>query len=141
MSVNKVILVGRIGSEIEIKDFNGNPKVSFSLATSKKWKKEGVPQEKTTWHNIVVWGKLGSIVHSFGQKGRQVYIEGEIDNYKWTGKDGVEKRGSNINASNVTFLGSKGDTPQGVHAPQVDPNYKRPDHASSKPVDDDDIPF
>lgn len=94
MSINKVILVGSVGQDPEIRNTNdGREIASFSLATSEKWKgKDGTKQEKTEWHRIVVFSAgLVGIVKSYVKKGSKLYIEGQLQTRKWTDKQGVEK--------------------------------------------------
>jgi single-strand DNA-binding protein len=93
MSVNKVILLGNVGNDPEIKVFdNGNKVANFSLATSEKWKnKDGEQQEATEWHNVAVFGKLADIVESYVKKGQQLYIEGKIKTRSWDDSEGNKK--------------------------------------------------
>jgi len=107
-SVNKVILIGRLGKDPELKTTaSGQNVCSFSLATSESWKdKNGQKQEKTEWHNINAWGKLGEIAGQYLQKGREVYIEGRISTQTWE-KDGEKKYKTIIEASDIKFLSGK----------------------------------
>ena len=142
--INKAILVGRVGTKPEIKEFNGSKNASFSLATNKRWTgKELKAQEKTTWHNIVVWNKLADLVGTYVNSGMLLYLEGEILNEMYE-KDGVKKYISKINASVVKFLSRDTEKVQGTkeadapagnmmmedHTPKVDAAYTS-----------DDIPF
>jgi single-strand DNA-binding protein len=107
--VNKVILVGNLGSDPELRSTGGGTSVcSFSLATSESWtdKQSGEKQERTEWHRIKIFGRLGEIAAEYLKKGRQVYIEGSIRTDKFTGKDGVEKYFTDIIASEMQMLGS-----------------------------------
>lgn len=93
-SVNKAVLLGNLGRDPEIKVMpSGEKMASFSIATSESWKgKSGEKQERTQWHNVVVWNPaLVGIVESYVKKGSKLYIEGQIETRKYTGKDGVEK--------------------------------------------------
>lgn len=94
-SVNKAILIGNVGRDPEIKVMpSGEKMASFSLATSESWKDKtsGQKQERTQWHNVVVWNPaLVGIVESYVKKGSKLYIEGQIETRKYTGKDGTEK--------------------------------------------------
>jgi single-strand DNA-binding protein len=107
-SVNKVILIGRLGKDPELKTTPAGQTVcSFSLATSETWKdKNGQKQEKTDWHNINAWGKLGEIAGQYLQKGREVYLEGRISTQTWE-KDGEKKYKTIIEASDIKFLSGK----------------------------------
>ena len=112
MSVNKVILVGRLGKDPEVKTTpSGQTIAKFSLATDEKFTdKSGQRQERTEWHNIVVWGKLAEICGNYLRKGKQVYIEGSIKTDSWDDKEtGVKKYRTEIIASGMQMLGSKGE--------------------------------
>ena len=105
--VNKVILVGNLGKDPELRQTGGgNPVCTFTLATSEKYKdREGNLQEKTEWHNIVVWGKQAETVKQYCQKGKQVFLEGRIQTRKWQDKEGKDRYTTEIVADNVRFLG------------------------------------
>ncbi len=109
-SVNKVILVGRLGKDPEVRTTgNGNSVASFSIATNEKWTgKSGQAEERTEWHNIVAWGKLAELCGQYLQKGGQVYIEGRLQTREYDDKDGIKRRTTEINAREVVFLSSKG---------------------------------
>lgn len=109
--VNKAILVGNLGKDPELSyTQSGVARCRFSLATSESYNNNaGERQERTEWHNIVVWGKLAETVSKFLQKGRQVYLEGRIQNRSYDDKDGVKRYITEINANKVTFLGTRGD--------------------------------
>lgn len=110
MSVNKVILVGNLGKDPELR-YSGNQNAicSFSLATSDRRKDpaSGEWKEYTEWHNIVAWGKTGENCHKYLKKGRQCYIEGKIRTRKWQDKEGKDRWTTEINADIVQFIGSK----------------------------------
>jgi single-strand DNA-binding protein len=111
MSVNKVILVGRLGADPE-KAVTGSGKnvTKFNLATGETWKdKNGQKQERTEWHRIVVWGPQADSCASYLSKGRQVYIEGRIQTRQWDDKEGNKRYTTEVVAQNVQFLGSKND--------------------------------
>ena len=107
MSVNKAIILGRLGQNPELKYTpSGNAVCSFSVATSDAWKdKSGQKQEKTEWHKIQVWGKLAEICNQYLKKGSEVYIEGKIQTSSWE-KDGIKQHMTQINASVVNFVGA-----------------------------------
>jgi single-strand DNA-binding protein len=109
MSVNKVILVGRLGQDPELKQTQGGGAVcKFSLATSESWQdKQGQKQEKTEWHRITVWGKLGELCNQYLAKGRQAYVEGRLQTSSWDDKDGQKRYTTEIVATAVQFLGGK----------------------------------
>jgi len=108
--VNKVILVGNLGRDPEVRyTKSGQAVASFSLATSERWTgKDGNKEEKTEWHRIVAWGKLGEICGEYLSKGKQVYIEGRLQTREWDDKDGNKKQTTEIVASNMTMLGQAG---------------------------------
>ncbi|MAL03780.1 MAG: single-stranded DNA-binding protein [Arenimonas sp.] len=109
--VNKVILVGNLGNDPEMKYTQGGLAIcTLSLATTSVRKdKEGNQQERTEWHRVKLFGKLGEIAGEYLKKGRQVYIEGEIRYDKFTGQDGVEKYFTDIVASEMQMLGGGGE--------------------------------
>ncbi len=108
-SVNKVILVGRVGKDPESRYLpSGEAIANLSLATSEQWKdKSGEKQEKTEWHRISFFGRLAEVVGEYVRKGSLLYIEGSISTRKYTDKDGVEKYATEIKGREMTMLGSK----------------------------------
>lgn len=107
MSVNKVILVGRLGQNPELRNTPGGAAVTnFSVATNESWNdKNGQKQERTEWHRVVVWGKLAELCQQYLQKGRQVYLEGRLQTRQWQDKDGQTRYTTEIQAQTVQFLG------------------------------------
>jgi len=108
-SVNKVILIGRLGSDPEVKTLNGGKSLAkLNLATNSAWRdrESGENREHTEWHRVVVWGKPAENVGQFLAKGSQVCIEGRIQTRAWTTKEGEERKSTEVVASQVTFLGS-----------------------------------
>jgi single-strand DNA-binding protein len=105
--VNKVILIGNLGKDPELRYTpNGQPVASFSLATTERWNdKNNQKQEKTEWHNIVVWGKLAELTNQYLKKGRSAYIEGRITTRSWDDRDGNKKYRTEIVATQIQFLG------------------------------------
>ncbi|MGJ8619376.1 MAG: single-stranded DNA-binding protein [Methylophilaceae bacterium] len=110
-SVNKVILVGNLGRDPEVRYMpNGEAVCNFSIATTENWKdKSGVKQEKTEWHNIVMYRRLAEIAGEYLKKGRSVYVEGRLQTRKWE-KDGVTRYSTEIIADQMQMLGTKGDS-------------------------------
>jgi single-strand DNA-binding protein len=108
MSVNKVILIGRLGNNPEIRYTNtGTAVANFNLATSENWNdKSGQRQERTEWHRVVVWGKLAELCEKYLAKGRQCFVEGRLQTRSWDDKDGNKKYTTEIVASTVQFLGA-----------------------------------
>src|SRR5436309_12247722 len=117
-SVNKVILVGRLGKDPELRSIpSGTSVAKFSLATDDRFTdKNGDKQERTEWHNIVVWGKLAEICGQYLRKGRLVYIEGSIRTDSWDDKEtGVKKYRTEIIANTMQMLETKGDDDGGSY--------------------------
>ena len=108
-SVNKAIIVGNLGKDPEVKFLtNGDAVCSFSIATTDSWKdKAGQKQEKTEWHNIVMYRKLAEIAGEYLKKGSPVYVEGALQTRKWTNKEGQDKYTTEIVASSMQMLGGK----------------------------------
>lgn len=128
MSLNKVILIGRLGRDPEVRYMpNGEAVCNFSLATSEKWKaKDGTSQERTEWHNISMFGRLAEIAGQYLKKGSQVYIEGRIQSRKYTDKTGVERTAYEIICSEMKMLDSKSSGGGGgQYAPEA-PDYDAP---------------
>ncbi|MDO8252801.1 MAG: single-stranded DNA-binding protein [Rhodoferax sp.] len=132
-SVNKVILVGNLGRDPEIRYLpSGEPVANITIATSSKYKgKTGEMVEETEWHRVTFFGKLAEIVGQYLKKGRSVYVEGRIKTRKYTDKDGVEKYATDIIANEMQMLGGR----EGMGEPSGDDGssgggYSRPAPAS-----------
>lgn len=131
-SVNKVILIGNLGKDPELKYTPaGQPVATFSLATTEKFSgKDGQKQEKTEWHTVVAWGKLAEVVNQYLAKGKSAYVEGKIQTRSWEDKDGNRRYKTEIVASSVQFLSpAKSDEGQQISG------------SDAHPISDDDIPF
>ncbi|MEC9465728.1 MAG: single-stranded DNA-binding protein [Myxococcota bacterium] len=109
--VNKVILMGRLGADPEVRYTpNGQAVAQFSLATSRQWKDNtGQRQEKTEWHRIVAWGKTAELCGEYLSKGRQVYLEGRIEYRTWDDKEGNKRYTTEVIAREVQFIGGRND--------------------------------
>lgn len=158
-SVNKVILVGNCGKDPEIRYMpNGEAVANFSIATTDNWKdKNGQRQERTEWHNIVIYRKLAEIAGEYLKKGRPVYIEGRLQTRKWQTKEGQDRYTTEIIAEQMQLLGgrdssnSSGDSGSSTRQQSQrtsDQNQSQNQHSSggdgSQNFDDyehDDIPF
>ena len=146
-SVNKVILVGNIGKDPEVRYLpSGDQICNVTLATSEKYKDKasGEYKENTEWHRVVFFGKLAEICGQYLKKGSQVYVEGSIRTRKWTDKDGQERYTTEIRGDEMKMLGSKSDG--GQRNQDSEPTDYAPAPAKNKPkpsFDDlgDDIPF
>jgi single-strand DNA-binding protein len=137
--VNKAILIGNLGKDPELRYTPGGQAVaSFSLATSEKWRdKDGVMQDRTEWHNIVVWGRQAETAKEYLAKGRPVYVEGRIQTRSWDDKDGNKRYTTEIVAQRLQFLGARDQGP--TKAPEGGP----PEAAVESDLsgEDDDLPF
>jgi single-strand DNA-binding protein len=122
MSVNKAILVGRLGGDPEVRYTGaGTPVANFSIATSEHWTdRDGQKQERTDWHKIVVWKKLAEICGKHLAKGRQVYIEGRMQTREWKDREDNRRFTTEVIATTVRFLDSKKNGPQSM-APEDTP--------------------
>jgi len=110
-SVNKVILVGNLGRDAELRYTPGGaPVATLNLATTEVWndKTSGQKQEKTEWHRIVLWGKSAESLSEYLTKGKQIFVEGRLQTRKWQDKDGHEKYTTEIRADRITLLGGGG---------------------------------
>ena len=132
-SVNKVILIGNLGRDPELRyTKSGQAVANFSIATNERWKdKDGQSQERTEWHRIVTWGKTAELCAQYLAKGRTTYLEGRLQTREYEDKDGIKRYTTEIVAQNVTFLGSgrseASGNPSAMDGPPAPP--------------DDDIPF
>ena len=127
-SVNKVILVGNLGRDPEVRTFpNGDRVANVTVATTDKWKdkQSNEMREATEWHRIVFNGRLAEIVEQYLRKGSQIYVEGSLRTRKWTDKDGIEKYTTEIRADQMQMLGSRQGMGEPSHADD-DGAYGRP---------------
>ncbi len=141
-SVNKVILLGRLGKDPEVRNFqNGGKVVNFSVATSERWKdSDGNQKERTEWHNVAIFNeKLGEIAEKYLRKGAQVYLEGRLETRKWQDQSGNDRYTTEVvlrHRGAITLIGGKGDG--GDDAPAND--APRRSVADDRALDDE-IPF
>lgn len=133
--LNKVMLIGRLGKDPEVRHTSGgNPVATFGLATSESWRdKSGEKQDRTEWHNVVVWGKLAEIAQKFLVRGAQVYVEGRLQTRDWTDREGQKRKTTEVIAEKMTMLERKRDS-------GGNPNYADADSDISYSGDSD-IPF
>ena len=110
-SVNKVILIGNLGADPELKyTQSGQPVANLRIATSEQWTdNSGEKQERTEWHSVTVWGKQAEMCGQYLAKGRSVYVEGRLQSREYDDKEGVKRKVWDVVATQVTFLGSRGD--------------------------------
>ena len=110
-SVNKVILIGRLGADPEVRyTQGGQPVASLRMATSENWTdREGQRQERTEWHSITVWGKQAELCGQYLAKGRQVYLEGRLQTREYTDREGINRKAVDIVANQIVFLGGRSE--------------------------------
>ena len=120
-SVNKVIVLGNLGKDPELRHLpNGDAVCNFSLATTESWKdKEGNKQDKTEWHNVVIFRKLAEIAGEYLKKGRPVYIEGRLQTRKWQDKEGKDRYTTEIVADQMQMLGSRDEAKEVAKTPAL----------------------
>jgi single-strand DNA-binding protein len=140
--VNKVILIGRLGADPEMRyTADGTPVATFRIATTETRKnKDGSKIDQTEWHRIVAWRKLGEISGEYLKKGRLVYVEGRIQSREYEGRDGVKRRTFEIVATNMKMLGGSGSSDgerksYGPAAEHADDDFVH------EPADEDDVPL
>jgi len=142
--INKAILIGRLGSDPEIRYTpSGVAVANFSIATSEEWKDKdtGEKKERTEWHRVVAWRKLGEICGEYLSKGKQVYVEGRIQTRSWEDKDGNKKYMTEIVANDVQFLGSRDMPDSGRPKGGMGGGGGDFQGAPGPGPEDDDIPF
>jgi len=153
--VNKVILVGNLGKDPEIKYFeSGVPKASFSLATSESYTtKSGEKVDNVEWHNVIMWRGLAEVAEKYLKKGDSVFIEGKIRNRSWDDADGNKKYITEIETVNMVMLGRRSTNGSATPPPAAAPMPKstvsappQPQHVETTPVEniqdiEDDLPF
>ena len=150
-SVNKVILIGNLGRDPEVRHSqDGNKIVNMSVATSESWndRNTGERRERTEWHRVVIFNdRLGDIAEKYLNKGSKVYLEGQLQTRKWTGNDGQERYSTEVVLNRfrgeLTMLDSRGGGgTQEFDSARPEPDYATPDGSSSVGDDlDDEIPF
>lgn len=143
--VNKVILVGHLGKDPEVRHLeNGVNVASFSLATTETiTNKNGERQDLTEWHNIVVWRGLADVAEKYLKKGKQIYVEGKIRTRSWDDKEGVKRYTTEIVADSFTMLGKKEDGGAGSssNASSMSTNLPSASEIVNSSEGDDDLPF
>lgn len=137
--VNKVILIGNVGQDPEVKYMpSGGAVTNISVATSESWKDKntGQMQERTEWHRVVMFNRLGEIAGEFLRKGSKVYIEGSLRTRKWQGQDGSDRYTTEIVADQMQMLDGRGEGTgsQGGYAQQDNYNQAPPQHFNQPPA-------
>ncbi|KTC92703.1 single-stranded DNA-binding protein [Legionella cincinnatiensis] len=153
--INKVILIGNVGVDPDVRYLpNGNAVTTLSIATSEAWKDKatGEKQERTEWHRVVCFNRLGEIAGEYVRKGSKLYVEGSLRTRKWQDQQGQDRYTTEIVANDIQMLDSKGgasssfdDIPQAQFAP-TNQNFAKQQPAQQAPQDafdqlDDDVPF
>ncbi len=146
-SLNKVMLIGNLGKDPELKYTPGGQAVAtFSLATTRKWRdKEGADKEDTQWHNIKVWGRTAEVANQYLKKGRQVFIEGRLETRQYE-QDGQRKYFTEVVCEQMVMLGGKRDEGGGGSEPSYEENQPASRGYSAAPKggvsgDEEDLPF
>lgn len=145
--INKVILVGHLGADPESRAMpSGRSVTNLRLATSESWKdkQSGEQKERTEWHSIVLYDRLGEVASEYLRKGSQVYIEGRLQTRKWQDKEGKDRYTTEIIANDMQMLGGRGGAgggSGGSYEPRERSGAAEPVAASAVPELDDDVPF
>ncbi len=144
-TVNKVILVGNLGRDAEVRYTSGGAAVStISLATTDVWsdKSSGERQERTEWHRVVLWGKQAETLSEYLKKGKQIYVEGRLQTRKWQDRDGNDKYTTEIRSDRIVLLGARGGGGDGAVDDSGDYGTKAASTGSpAAELTEDDIPF
>ena len=145
-TVNKVILVGNLGKDAEVRFTPGGAAVStISLATTDVWndKSSGQRQERTEWHRVVLWGKQAETLNDYLKKGKQIYVEGRLQTRKWQDRDGNDKYTTEIRSDRIVLLGGRGGGGAGGDGGDYGSRDSSPGGPASGPPEltEDDIPF
>ena len=140
-SFNKIIIVGYLGRDPELRYTpDGTPVCDFSVATTERRKdKSGEPQDVTTWFRVTAWRRLAEVAGQYLAKGKQVYVEGRLTQREWQDRDGVTRFSLDVNASDIQFLGARGDEAPPARAAASPQSRQEPE--TSAPVTEDDVPF
>lgn len=142
--VNKVILLGNLGKDPEVRAIDNGRKVArFTLATTESYRnQQGERVDQTEWHNVVFWGPVVDVIEKYLKKGNQVYIEGKISNRSYDDKDGVKKYITEITGNNLTLVGGKGSSGESSDGSGSNNDYSSSSQPSSAAASaSDDLPF
>jgi single-strand DNA-binding protein len=136
--VNKVILVGNLGRDPEVRyTRNGTAVATLNIATTETWTdQDGQRQDRTEWHRVVAWSKLAEIAKEYLSKGRQVYIEGKLQTRSWDDREGNKRYTTEIKADQMVMLGGRGDS--GGRGPEPPPEPEKEEPFEAK---EEDVPF
>ena len=141
--VNKVILLGNLGKDPEVRYLEGGIAVAkFSVATTESYKnKEGVKEEKTEWHNVVLWRGLAELAEKALHKGSAVYVEGKIRTRSWTDKEGIKRFTTEITGDNISIISRKTDAAPAATPTEASHTQEPPVTETSPAPAVDDLPF
>ena len=148
-SVNKVLLLGRLGQDIELRYTpNGDAVGNCTMATSETWKDKGTGErkEKTEWHRLVIWGRRAEGLKDYLLKGTQIYVEGRLQTRQWEAKDGGKRSTTEVRVDSIEFVGggrgtAERQTDNNSSANQQEQSGSQRGSASPEELTDDDIPF
>ena len=145
-SVNKVILVGNLGRDAELRYTPGGAAIAtLNMATTEVWNdKQGQRQEKTEWHRVILWGKQAESLQEYLTKGKQIYVEGRLQTRQWDDKDGNKRYTTEVKADRITLLGGGGGGGRGGGMTDRGASASHGggmDEPPIEPITDDDIPF
>jgi single-strand DNA-binding protein len=137
-SLNKVMLIGNLGRDPEIRyTTGGSPVANFTMATTDRWTDpSGEKKERTEWHRIVVWGKQAEIAGEYLRKGRSVYVEGSLQTREWTDKEGHKRYTTEVKAQRFQMLGQRGEAAAEPSGPAPETHG-----GAAETYEEDDIPF
>jgi single-strand DNA-binding protein len=143
MDLNKVMLIGRLTRDPELKSLSsGRSVASASIATGRQWKDQnGQVQKQSEFHNVVIWGKMAETASQYLKKGSRIYVEGRLQTRDWTGTDGVKRYRTEIIAENFIMLDSKGFGGAAPTAPNSHDDYSGPKEVVEDEIKVEDIPF
>jgi len=143
MSFNKITLVGNLGRDPELRYTpQGTPVCSFTLATNERRKdRTGENQDVTTWFRVTLWGRQAETASQYLTKGRPIYIEGRLRVEEWTDKDGKQRHTLEVHATDMQFIGGRGDEGGGAGVRTESPAAGRNEPTGGDDIGDDDIPF
>jgi single-strand DNA-binding protein len=141
-SLNKVMLIGNLGRDPELKATPSGAQVAaFSMATNRKWKdKKGELQEETQWHNIVAWSQAAEFIATYLKKGSKLYVEGRLTHRTWEGQDGQKRYATEVVVENYVPLDAPPESSRGGKREPIPPPPEPPD-VTTGPTDGEDVPF
>ena len=142
--INKVILVGNLGRDPEVKNLESGAKMArFTLATNETYtdRASGERKDLTEWHNIICWRNLAEIAEKYLNKGKQIYLEGRLRTRKWTDQNNMERYTTEILADNIQMLGRSDNASENSSVSTAAPAMVTQDSAYVPPIEEDDLPF